>query len=496
MQNILVLNPILTRKFHNEQETYLKSKICSIKPIVDSKCPESFYYLQNKYNNNNNIQKNVFSCGNWNTQKANMNAFKIIKFNSRQKKKKTKYRPLFKYDHDFLTYSKKEKLINVALENLNIYNRLNSKYSTYNLKNHLRDYDKAQYYKKNHCKFPSIDFYRTSKVGDMNLCSIFNYCTYYNYKSINDKFENELFKKTNSKIMYKNKSALELLLPNKNKKKKIFKLGINNSKSGSKTNKFQQKVEDNNINKKGNKIFFKSVNEKDNKEDNTKNNDIKDNMKEQENKNEKKNEDIIIQNNININNKSKKEEKISENNDINNDEDLNKINTENNINKNASKINDDISEEYIDNIKDEQKNNNDNSEKNKDNEIIKEDNNDMIMNNINYQSEHKNEEIEEDIMDINDIKKENNHKKENYSLKEDTNINNNDNNKENNGDEIEESIENEKGKEKNEVELYKNKFEDNGKNNEIIKDENKKKSEKNNIDKDDDFVSDILEDIN
>ena len=214
MQKLLILNPILTRKYQNEQQNHLKAKIREIKPIVDSKCPESFFYLQNKYNPSH---KNIFKRNIWNTHKVNTNSFKKINFNSKKKIKKTKYRPLFKYEHDYLTFTKKEQLINVALENLNIYNRLNSKYSTYNLKSHLKDYDKAQYYKKNHCKFPSIDFYRTSKVNDKNLCSIFNYCTFYNYKAINDKFENEYFKKTNNHII---KSAVQFFNFNKIKKKK------------------------------------------------------------------------------------------------------------------------------------------------------------------------------------------------------------------------------------------------------------------------------------
>ena len=200
MQKSIILNPILSKIHKEKQKEYLKSKILHMKPIVDSKCPESFYYLQNKFSK---TQKNKWNCLKFDEDKK-------IKYNSRDKKLKTKFRPLFKYEHEYLTFTKKEELINVALENLNIYYRLNSKKGNYILKNQLKDYEKAQYYKKNYCKFPSIDFYRTSKSKNGNLCPIFNYCTFNNYKAINEKFLNKYEKKTKNHIMHKTKSAEEL----------------------------------------------------------------------------------------------------------------------------------------------------------------------------------------------------------------------------------------------------------------------------------------------
>ena len=85
----------------------------------------------------------------------------------------------------------------VARENFCIYQRLNSKNSNYTLNNHLRDYEKSQYYKKNVCKYNSIDFYRTSKASSFS--SIFNYCTFNNYESIKNELLNESFNKNNSK---------------------------------------------------------------------------------------------------------------------------------------------------------------------------------------------------------------------------------------------------------------------------------------------------------
>ena len=349
MQKPLILNPILTRIYRNDQKNYLKTKIRQMKPIVDSKCPESFYYLQNKFSK---TQKN-----NWNCTKIdiNTNNFKKIRFNQKPKKNKlkTKYRPLFKYDHDFLSYWRKNELINVAMENLNIYNRLNSKKGTYTLKNHLKDYERAQYYKKNYCKFPSIDFYRTSKASDSNLCPIFNYCTFYNYKTINDKFTNECLKRTNSQIMFKTKSVSELFNIEKNRKKKTFHL----SPFKNKYNKNEEvKSEKNNV-----KHIFNNV-----RNDIYKNSGKSKDIKKEEDKKEE-----IPENNENNNVVNKEEDNFNQNNNINDDiidENIKKDN-ENNDSNNSLKNH----EDEIINTNDI----NDNNDKNDNNDIN--DNKEMVV---------------------------------------------------------------------------------------------------------------------
>lgn len=136
-------------------------------------------------------------------QKENFNGSKKSFFRGNQSK--ASYNPLFEMKYNFLNYYKKEELMDLARENYNIYQRLNAKNSSYTLNSHLRDYEKAQYYKKNYCKYPSIDFYRTSKSN--SFCSIFNYCTFNNYNHINNEFNNEYNKKrTTYRTLQKNKS--------------------------------------------------------------------------------------------------------------------------------------------------------------------------------------------------------------------------------------------------------------------------------------------------
>ena len=394
MQKSIILNPILSKIHKEKQKEYLKSKILHMKPIVDSKCPESFYYLQNKFNK---TQKNKWNCLKFDEDKK-------IKYNSRDKKLKTKFRPLFKYEHEYLTFTKKEELINVALENLNIYYRLNSKKGNYILKNQLKDYEKAQYYKKNYCKFPSIDFYRTSKSKNGNLCPIFNYCTFNNYKAINEKFLNKYAKKTKNHIMHKTKSAEELFNMDKINRK-ILKLP--NYKTANNYEKLK-------INEKNRNIYNKITNiEK------LKNNFFKNYERENRAKSEKKFKNIsenkkensigliynYSNNNYDKENYTSKKEEENANNEIEkNEDDYNN----NNENINFNDINNKFSkEELSEKIVDFEENTKEKELSKINQEEVKSD--DIIENN-NYDNKDSNmikeeEEIEESINNNNNNNK-------------------------------------------------------------------------------------------
>ena len=395
MQKSIILNPILSKIHKEKQKEYLKSKILHMKPIVDSKCPESFYYLQNKFSK---TQKNKWNCLKFDEDKK-------IKYNSRDKKLKTKFRPLFKYEHEYLTFTKKEELINVALENLNIYYRLNSKKGNYILKNQLKDYEKAQYYKKNYCKFPSIDFYRTSKSKNGNLCPIFNYCTFNNYKAINEKFLNKYAKKTKNHIMHKTKSADELFNMDKINRK-ILKLP--NYKTANNYEKLK-------INEKNRNIYNKITNiEK------LKNNFFKNYERENRAKSEKKFKNIsenkkensigliynYSNNNYDKENYTSKKEEENANNEIEKNED--DYNNNNNENINFNDINNKFSkEELSEKIVDFEENTKEKELSKINQEEVKSD--DIIENN-NYDNKDSNmikeeEEIEESIKNNNNNNK-------------------------------------------------------------------------------------------
>ena len=60
---------------------------------------------------------------------------------------------------------KKNEIIRVAQENLYMLKRLNEKTSAYNVDKWKKDYEASQYYKRSHCQYPSIDFYKTQKCN-------------------------------------------------------------------------------------------------------------------------------------------------------------------------------------------------------------------------------------------------------------------------------------------------------------------------------------------
>ena len=470
MQKPLILNPILTRIYDNGQRIYLKTKIRQIKPIVDSKCPESFFYMQNKLINTN---KN-----DWNDKQINgdMNIFKKIKFNPKIKRSpaKTKFRPLFKYDHEFFSYYRKENLINVALENLQIYNRLNSKRGSYTLKNHLKDYERAQYYKKNYCKFPSIDFYRTSKAADSNLCSIFNYCTFYNYKKINERLTNEYMKKSDSQIMHKAKSSFELINSNKKKKKKLFILSPFEKRVSDEEKKCYNNIR-NDIYKKSGK--FKIVEKKEEKVN-----------IDNENENVIKNKDENVKDYNEKNDKSIKDKNVNKNNENNiSNENVNVKNNENEFNSNDIRDNMD-NNDIFSNSKDKI-----NNEKEEISEKIIEEENNENKEKIEVKEEEENKE-ENDGKEEKEQNKESDKKFEfNYNIKENSKI------KEES--EIEESIDNEKDRDKIKKDINEIKKEEKKEENDIDKEEleikpneNNKKDNKRDEEDDDDKFLDILND--
>ena len=258
MQKPLILNEILHRKYFQEQNKYLKMKLCNAKPIVNSNCPESFIFSKSKFNKIN-YRNNIY-IKKPDERKENTNFYKKISINKQGNNSRKLYKPIFEFNNIHLNYYKKEELMDLAKENYNIYQRLNSKNSSYTLNHHLKDYEKAQYYKKNHCKYPSIDFYRTSKSSS-SFYSIFNYCTFNNYDNIN----NEFYKKGNIYI-YQNKNNKERQSKVNNFVKNHYKLKkYYEDKKKKKESKEQNiKNEDNNLIEKTNENNHKEEIEEDN----------------------------------------------------------------------------------------------------------------------------------------------------------------------------------------------------------------------------------------
>ena len=89
--------------------------------------------------------------------------FDIDKFGHRKAMKKMK--PIFQFTKTTMAGNKKHEIIRVAQENLYMLKRLNERTSVYNVDKWNKDYEASQYYKRNHCQYPSIDFYKTQRSG-------------------------------------------------------------------------------------------------------------------------------------------------------------------------------------------------------------------------------------------------------------------------------------------------------------------------------------------
>ncbi|MCQ2821408.1 MAG: CFAP97 domain-containing protein [archaeon] len=73
-------------------------------------------------------------------------------------------RPAFSYGKkkNVISSTKKLEIIRVAQENQHLFKRIQERSSFYNRNKWEKDYELAQYYKRNHCVYPCIDFTKTS----------------------------------------------------------------------------------------------------------------------------------------------------------------------------------------------------------------------------------------------------------------------------------------------------------------------------------------------
>jgi hypothetical protein len=105
---------------------------------------------------------------------------------------------IFEYKKNIKDGNKKKEIIQMAQENLHMLKRLSEKTSHYNFNKYEKEYDKAQYYKRTHCAFPSIDFYKTQRSNSFGnyayTSTVKRYCpsttsNLFNIKSYKKKFE-------------------------------------------------------------------------------------------------------------------------------------------------------------------------------------------------------------------------------------------------------------------------------------------------------------------
>ena len=110
--------------------------------------------------------------------------------NNSLKRRMKLLKPQYKINKNFISGPKKLEVIRVAEENQFMLKRLKEKESIYNFNQFAKDYEQSQYYKRNHCIFPSIDFCRTQRpkynLTDSNKTRKVNYSTGRSYKTFHE----------------------------------------------------------------------------------------------------------------------------------------------------------------------------------------------------------------------------------------------------------------------------------------------------------------------
>ena len=115
----------------------------------------------------------------------------------------------------------KLEIFKIAQSNLSMYKRLLAcKKSCYNKEKYLKDYKLSQSYKKNSCKYPSIDFYKTLRMSNY-FSSLFRLSNN-EKKNINYNFFMKPKKKNKNKTSYQTLFYSSEINDFNNKKNKLF----------------------------------------------------------------------------------------------------------------------------------------------------------------------------------------------------------------------------------------------------------------------------------
>jgi hypothetical protein len=157
-----------------ESNQYMVDKLRNMKSKINTKCPESFDFYKNNFNRTKSRENKLrqFEIDYNNDILYNKKLSEIyLRPNNRK--------PAFEIKRNFMNASKKYEIIRMAQENQLMLKRINERGSYYSKDKWQKDYEQSQAYKRNHCIYPSIDFYNTQRAGNQNI--------FKNYKDINRK---------------------------------------------------------------------------------------------------------------------------------------------------------------------------------------------------------------------------------------------------------------------------------------------------------------------
>ena len=203
------------------------------------------------------------------------------------KKIRKQMKPIFQSTKQSLYGNKKYDIIRVAQENLFMLKRLSERTSFYNVEKWNQDYEASQYYKKNHCLHPPIDFNKTQKYGSGKWSSTRKkFFSKTHYASMGDlDAKNKVSKMSlKKKKRFEDYNYRDLNLGQQNKS------DLENKGENKEEKEFKKISEINDIEKEKKEEINNNNNENDNKKEMNDNN--KDNNEEKNEKSETANEQV------------------------------------------------------------------------------------------------------------------------------------------------------------------------------------------------------------
>jgi len=153
---------------------YMINKLSKIKPIIDTKTPESLFFYKTIFNKRKNRELYLKQQEIIHNNNILLHKLENI-YNSNIREKIMKKSSSFEIKKNYISAKKKFEIIKVAQENQHMLKRLKEKCSIYNVAKWEQDYIKSQYYKKNKCLFPSLNYTKLQTTKFNNILKNHNY---------------------------------------------------------------------------------------------------------------------------------------------------------------------------------------------------------------------------------------------------------------------------------------------------------------------------------
>ena len=237
MKRIKILNKRIEKYFQKKNDQDLMTKLKTIKPVVNIKCPESYIFYKTQFlsyqteprktkklavvNINKRIKLNTKLIIKAKNKKPVLNILSLSNSNSNNKNN------FMKSLLNGRSFYENSKLFD---DNLNLSKRIKEKSSYYSLSQWKKDFKKSRIYKKISCEYPSINFVgkpkrkitkKNQKISPIKFHNIFNDVRFIPLSSFSSDYKrnnhNTLDNDNNKKISNIRKDKFHKLFEENNK---------------------------------------------------------------------------------------------------------------------------------------------------------------------------------------------------------------------------------------------------------------------------------------